>query len=33
MFDYYTNVSESDGCVEGKCGSCSTKIHGKTGVF
>ena len=25
VFDYYTYVSESDGCVEGKCGSCSTK--------
>ena len=24
VFDYYTDVSESDGCVEGKCGSCST---------
>ena len=32
MFDYYTDVSESDGFVEGKCGSCSTKIRGKTGV-
>lgn len=25
-------VSESDGCVEGKCDSCKTKIHGETGV-
>ena len=33
VFDYYTDVSESDGCVEGKCGSYSTKISGKIGIF
>ena len=33
VFDYYTDVSESDGCMEGKCGLCSTKIRGQTGAF
>ena len=30
--EYDIDVSESAGCVEGKCGSCSTKVCGKTGV-
>ena len=32
VFEYYTDVSESGGFVEGKCSVCNIKIRGKSGV-
>ena len=32
VFEYYTDVSENGGCVEGKCSVCNINIRGKSGV-